>query len=266
MPHRTSVPLSSSFSQAGTMAPRPGNAGSSVTPDEETALNVPLLEHRSVSYDSIADADHETSSTQNNHDVVPPPIPTQNNGDDAPNDVKSIWSIYAEALDRNPLLVKSITAFFILGLGDLSGQGVEHLRGTSESGVDWPRMLRFGCFGLMGAPWSHCFYHWLDSVLPPTERPFSKTNIFKVFLDQFVQAPLLLALIIVALAVMKFERVSQIEQDLHDNYLDTLYANWKLWIPCSAMNMALVAPPYRVLFVNVVFFVWTIILSIMLNS
>jgi hypothetical protein len=40
----------------------------------------------------------------------------------------------------------------------------------------------------------------------------------------------------------------------------------KLWLPASLVNIAFVKPMLRVLYVNVVFFFWTIILSIMLNS
>ena len=40
----------------------------------------------------------------------------------------------------------------------------------------------------------------------------------------------------------------------------------KLWIPASIVNIAFVQPSLRVLFVNVVFFFWTIILSLMLNQ
>lgn len=44
------------------------------------------------------------------------------------------------------------------------------------------------------------------------------------------------------------------------------HSSGKLWIPASLINMSFVKPSLRVLYVNVIFFVWTIILSIMLNS
>ena len=40
----------------------------------------------------------------------------------------------------------------------------------------------------------------------------------------------------------------------------------KLWLPASAVNLAFVEPKYRVLFVNVVFFMWIIVLSVLLNQ
>jgi hypothetical protein len=61
------------------------------------------------------------------------------------------WTDYNTILEKHPVLVKSATGFIILSLGDLSGQGVEHLRGpTAYVGVDFIRVARFGIFGLFG--------------------------------------------------------------------------------------------------------------------
>jgi hypothetical protein len=40
----------------------------------------------------------------------------------------------------------------------------------------------------------------------------------------------------------------------------------KLWIPATIVNIAFVKPELRVLYDNVVFFAWTIVLSMILNS
>lgn len=85
-----------------------------------------------------------------------------------------LWSDYTDSLEkpRYALLVKSITGLVILGLGDFFGQVVEYLRGANGSSssfrVDWPRVARFGAFGLFGAPWSHYYFAALDAWLPPT--------------------------------------------------------------------------------------------------
>jgi hypothetical protein len=210
------------------------------------------------------------------------------------------WTDYNTILEKHPVLVKGVTGFILLSLGDLSGQGVEHLRPgpTAYVGVDWPRVARFGIFGLFGAPWSHYYFDYLDTCLPPTQEPFTKTTAVKVFIDQFIQAPILLALMISSLGIMKGTGIDGVQKDMEDNYVDTLIANCKccsttplnlgvavqanflltsvsffdilspgkLWLPASLVNIAFVKPTLRVLYVNVVFFFWTIILSIMLNS
>jgi hypothetical protein len=158
---------------------------------------------------------------------------------------------------------------FILGGGDLCGQGVEHLRYSQSphaSGVDWFRVSRFAAFGLFGAPWSHYYFHHLDYYLPPSDKPCTLQTAIKLAIDQGIQAPALLVIMICLLSLMKGEGIQGMKQDLVNSYMTALLANWKLWIPFSLVNMAFVKPAFRVLFVNCVFFIWTIILSLMLNT
>ena len=135
-----------------------------------------------------------------------------------------LWESYAVALEKNPLPVKAVTAFFILGLGDTAAQGVEALFG-SNSGFDWWRAIRFGTFGFLGAPWAHYYYLFLDTAFPPTERPFTPVTIIKLVIDQGVQAPALLALIIAALALLKGIGIVGVKADLKAHYMNTLIAN-----------------------------------------
>lgn len=87
------------------------------------------------------------------------------------------WSSYFSLLQRWPLTVKSITALILMMLADFFAQSVEFIRGIHhESFVDVLRMLRFGVFGLLGAPWTHYYYDWLDRTLPPTEQPWTFTT------------------------------------------------------------------------------------------
>lgn len=49
----------------------------------------------------------------------------------------------------------------------------------------------------------------------------------------------------------------------------SLHALWntgKLWVPATAVNLAFVPPILRVLYLNVVFFFWSIFLSLKLNK
>lgn len=275
----------------------------------------------------------------------------------------NLWERYNRALEKNPFLVKSITSFFILSLGDLCGQAVEqHLNQSSSNDVsinntiatpfqvDWPRTLRFGLLGLVGAPWSHFYFLYLDRYLPPTpSQPCSWITILKLIIDQGMQAPAILAIMICVLAIMKGTATTtttaasgwaaaRVQEDMQANYWNTLVANCKsctnylyfgsssssqraataaafgrrvhavfglknnstvndggtmaylhehcyqhclssrslhnlvlriitgkLWIPASLVNLAFVKPTLRVLYVNVVFFLWTIILSMILN-
>jgi peroxisomal membrane protein 2 len=143
----------------------------------------------------------------------------------------SWWERYVTLVEKHPLLVKSITATIILGGADLCGQGLEHLRSTNTAtdiaGVDWFRAARFAAFGLFGAPWSHYYFHWLDHYLPPSSEPWTGTTAVKVFIDQFIQAPILLGIMICALSLMKGQGISGAKRDMRDNFVDSLIANCK---------------------------------------
>ena len=145
-------------------------------------------------------------------------------------------------------------------------QTIEIIRSLPGSSFDILRLLRFGFVGLAGAPWSHYYYAWLDKVLPPTQQPWTWTTMIKVVIDQFVQAPALLALIISGMALMEGRGKSGVHQDIQLEYTTALIKNWELWIPATIINIAFVKPNLRVLYDNVVFFFWTIFLSMLLNQ
>ena len=88
-----------------------------------------------------------------------------------------LWDGYYSALEQWPLTVKSITAFSLMTLADFLAQLVQHLRCIPDPNwVDVLRSLRFGVFGLLGAPWTHYYYDWLDRTFPPTPQPWTFTT------------------------------------------------------------------------------------------
>ena len=190
------------------------------------------------------------------------------------------WSSYLHALETDPLLVKSVTAGIILGAADLSGQALQSAiaANADESGeidtttsggggVDVARFLRFAFFGfILQAPWNHYYYLALDGALPPTEDPFTATTGIKVVIDQFIQAPIFTVIIFSFLGFLEGKNGDEIKQQLDDDYVDTMLANWKLWVPATFVNIAFCPPILRVLFLNVVFYFWSIFLSLKLNK
>jgi hypothetical protein len=144
------------------------------------------------------------------------------------------WDAYNEALVSNPLLVKSVTAGVILGAADLAGQSFESIQkgqGWSVSdeayAIDWSRAARFAVFGLvLQAPWNHFYYQALDGQIPPTpSEPFSQTNIIKIVIDQFIQAPIFTVLIFAFLGALEGKNVSAIQNQLRKDYKETIFAN-----------------------------------------
>jgi len=188
--------------------------------------------------------------------------------------VVGAWSSYNVALEEEPLLTKSITAGIILGAADFTGQAVERAMQDNDSSspsssasVDYARVLRFAFFGfILQAPWNHFYYQLLDGALPPTEDPLSATTGIKVAIDQFVQAPIFTVLIFYFLGLLEGKSLENVKNQLDNDYVDTMFANWKLWVPATAVNIAFCPPVLRVLFLNCVFFFWSIYLSLKLNN
>jgi peroxisomal membrane protein 2 len=179
------------------------------------------------------------------------------------------WTAYNNALVQDPLITKSVTASVILGAADLTGQILENSKKSDDDDtpIDPARVARFALFGLiLQAPWNHYYYLYLDGVLPPTEDPFTATTGIKVIIDQFVQAPIFTVIIFVFLGLLEGKSIDDIKSQLDADYKDTMLANWKLWVPATMVNLAFCPPVLRVLFLNCVFFFWSIFLSLKLNS
>jgi hypothetical protein len=142
------------------------------------------------------------------------------------------WDTYNAALKTDPLIVKSVTAFVILGAADFAGQALEKVRSGTDKDVDFPRAARFAFFGLvLQAPWNHFYYMLLDGQIPPTEEPFSNTNVVKVCIDQFIQAPVFTVLIFAFLGALEGKGLEDIKKQLKDDYPETIVANCEFcWI------------------------------------
>jgi len=190
--------------------------------------------------------------------------------------LQDAWSSYNVALEEDPLITKSVTAGIILGMADLAGQALERSlqptpsptsTTTDDASVDFYRVLRFATFGLvLQAPWNHFYYLTLDSVLPPTPDPLTLTTLTKVTIDQFLQAPIFTVVIFYFLGLAEGKSMEDVRGQLGRDYKDTMVANWKLWVPATAVNIAFCPPALRVLFLNCVFFFWSIFLSLKLNG
>ena len=162
--------------------------------------------------------------------------------------IADAWDAYNHALELHPLIVKSITASIILGLGDFAGQAVQNLQlndtstgtgsTTTKKDVDYSRAARFAIFGLvLQAPWNHYYYLLLDGQIPPTvDEPFSVTNIMKVGIDQFIQAPIFTVLIFIFLGVLEGKALDDIKKQLENDYPETIIANCK-FRSCSALDV-----------------------------
>ena len=153
------------------------------------------------------------------------------------------WENYLVAVEKYPIRTKCITAWIIFIAADTFAQVIEYLLYKNHlplvttpirnMDIDWIRSMRFGALGLFGAPWSHYYFQWLDHYLPPSEEPFTKRTAIKVGIDQLLQAPILLAVMIFSLSLMKGQGVTGAKQDLSNTFMESLIAN------CTIRNVAI---------------------------
>ncbi|CAN0151153.1 unnamed protein product [Pylaiella littoralis] len=179
-----------------------------------------------------------------------------------------LWDSYLHALEAAPLLTKSITAGCIFPAADATAQLYDTKAKEGEHQQwDGARTLRWLFFGFaVQAPWNHFFYVFLDGALPPTPDPLSTTTAVKVLIDQFVQAPIFTIVIFGVLGLLEGKTVEDIREQLDQDYKSTMLANWGVFVPAAVVNLAFCPPELRVLFLNVVFFGWTIFLSTVVSK
>jgi len=198
----------------------------------------------------------------------------------------AIWNSYLSVLDAYPLMTKMITAAIIMGLADFVEQYIEiklipysqddessasddikvRLYYSAMDDIDWKRVIRFALFGfLLQAPWTHFFFAKLDELFPPTPNPFSIVTLKKVLIDQLIGSPIFTLLIFIFLGVLEGKSFGTIKNQINNIYGETMIVNWLVFFPAVSINFAFVPPQLRTLFLNVVFFFWSIYLSFKVN-
>ena len=185
--------------------------------------------------------------------------------------MKQAWRWYGKSLDQRPVATKALTSGFLTFVADFIGQCIEHQRLENHSigkrNFDLVRLVKFSSMGLcLQAPLTHYFYVILDYYLPPTQAPWTPTTFVKLTLDQLIFGPTITFIVILYLAIWGGSSWHSVQEQIEIQYWSTLVDNWKLWVPAQVMNMAYVSPAYRVLYCNVVFFIWSIYLSVKLNT
>jgi hypothetical protein len=190
----------------------------------------------------------------------------------------SLWKWYTFQIEDRPLITKVVTAGILVGMGNLASQCIpmvvyqhqNHHHGTgplsSYSPVNWYQTWEFILMGsFLQAPITHYYYLYLDQYLPPTPSPWTITTFIKLMIDQLIFAPTFLASVFVFLDIMDGKSAIGIWDHLTSDWCTTVVTNWKLWVPSTFINLAFCPPCFRVLFANVIFFIWSIILSSLMH-
>ncbi|CDR88416.1 related to glomerulosclerosis protein Mpv17 [Sporisorium scitamineum] len=151
-----------------------------------------------------------------------------------------------------------LTGGVLFATGDTIAQQLVEKRRSQH---DIPRTLRLALYG--GCVFSPLASLWFGKVLERVQFSSKYANIAtKVALDQGIASPAFVAMFFGVTTLMNGGGVEGAKKKVEDNWWSTLKTAWGLWIPVQALNMAVVPPNQRLLFVNVVSIFWNTFLSI----
>ncbi|KAM0949440.1 hypothetical protein DsansV1_C05g0052501 [Dioscorea sansibarensis] len=175
-------------------------------------------------------------------------------GDEGGDDVSSVFQWYSMALDKHPVLTKSITSAFLTLIGDLICQ----LLIEQVPKLDLKRTLIFTIlgFGLVG-PTLHFWYLSLSNLVKANG---ASGAFLRLLLDQFLFSPIFIG-VFLSLVVALEGRPSQVVPKLKQEWPSSVVANWQLWIPFQFLNFRFVPQQFQVLVANFVALAWNVILS-----
>ena len=172
---------------------------------------------------------------------------------------------YSRKLDTHPLLTKCISSGLVAGSGEVLGQYIQYRKQSPQSRWNWD-MARTGRFVILGfvlvAPVCHVWYGSLMERIPGNGV---KQIVTRVFLDQFVFAPLFLPTWLLNLWMLEGKSVDYVAEEMPIK-VPIVVANWALWIPAQTINLGFVPSKYQVLFSNIVAVSWNTYLTLITHE
>lgn len=173
----------------------------------------------------------------------------------------SLLASYSALLKRRPLMGNMLTSAVLFATGDVIAQQVIEKKGSDH---DIPRTARIVIWGGgIFAPVVTVWFRFLQS-LPIANKTLATAT--RVGLDQFVMAPSILTGFFTIMTLMEGKTLEDAKAKWKQSFVPTLQTNWMVWIPVQTVNMALVPPHMRLLFVNGVNIPWNAFLSLQANQ
>eukprot|EP01132_Coremiostelium_polycephalum_P004919 gene4919-6132_t len=162
---------------------------------------------------------------------------------------------YMTRLQSKPISTKALTSAALSFTGNVVAQAL-----VEKKKVDWLRVLKFTIWGLISSPLVHFWHKILDTLFKNVKSRYQVYG--KLIVDQLVFAPFINIVFYSVLAILDGKPKS-IPIKLFFDLLPTLKASWKVWPLAQFINFGFVPPQLRVLFGNMVGFLWGIYLTIL---
>ena len=167
-----------------------------------------------------------------------------------------LWNFYCRSLEQNPLVTKAIVMALGLACGDLLAKCVT---GAFD---DFGKTVSMGLFGLLfQGPALHFLNTSLDANIMPNTPTAPTAVIAKTAIDQIMFAPIATAAFIGSMEVLSGSPGTVITA-ISNRIASTLTASYAIWPAALLLNYAFCPPQHRIIFVNIVTILWSMILSI----
>eukprot|EP00210_Caulerpa_lentillifera_P008516 g8123.t1 len=168
---------------------------------------------------------------------------------------RRVWELYCQQLSERPFLTRALTSTIGIGTGDAIAQ----LYG--EEFFSFQRLVKYSAFGfLVHGPGCHAFYKMLDIRLPLTQPNMVRNVLVRTSIDQSMWSPILLCVFYAFMQTWD-GRPESTKTIIKQKFMTTYGTSLLFWIPAQIVNHALIPPPQRILYLNIVSVLWVVILS-----
>jgi len=196
--------------------------------------------------------------------------------------LSSMGARYSALLEKQPVITKSITAYFVITAGDLTAQSIRrrkiHSNVTEASPIDYRHAGLMGLYGLLlVAPLSHVWFNVVTKLFPVQTNTAGHAAlspwkakwapVLKMLtLDQLIPVPFFsYTFWIFTGAVLGDGDCSDFSGTImraNTNFIPTLVTGYMFWPLASFINYFCVPLKFKVLYQNAAAFCWNTYLCI----
>lgn len=174
---------------------------------------------------------------------------------------RKMWAVMTRTavyvFDKYHFSVNTFSGSAMMCIGDVAQQNVERYHGLSE-GYDWSRTARIAVIGSILGSVQHIFYRSLDKRYPARD-PLTISK--KLFIDQTLCTPLIIAVFIYGLGFLEHKTLDKINKEFKDKCAMIFLVDCAVFVPTQYINFKFLDPKYRLLFTNMVSIMYDTFLS-----
>lgn len=158
-------------------------------------------------------------------------------------------------MTRYLLLTNVVSGVVVDASGDFI---VQRMIERSANPYDYPRTARMATVGVSLTVPDHYWYKYLDKRFPSRS---ARTITVKVVLDCAIMGPVNIVLFYLGMCKLEGHSWTESFSELKNKFLVTFMLDLVVWPAAQALNFYYVPPALRLMYLNGVYFVWSIILS-----